>query len=320
MLNKTFLLMLFSIVSSYGQITTTKVPQKVEIADEKPYDGSKNFLGKDVRKYIGEELYVKGKKDYLRSSGYKGFYLDYNHRRINDKSNIYKVDNFYSSSYNDLQGKYFLVLDVIEHPESLTFSFYKNNFFLKLEEKESKDVVYYLYNSENDFSFPFITIKYFLKIKSDNIGNKFVLRGKNWESPTNSIIDIKSGNPVKNFSSGGIWTCIDVSIDERDSNISLVLENTSKEQILLEVNTSRNNDFVFNYEQAELYKKKFGSEKWAKIVDGKVSIGMTKEMCEVSWGKPQYINKTITANNSSEQWVYSDNYLYFDKGILTAMQ
>ncbi|MDM1377389.1 hypothetical protein, partial [Myroides marinus] len=195
-------------------------------------------------------------------------------------------------------------------------NFYNPSLFYKSQD----DLVYYLYNSDNDFSFPFITVKYFLKIKNDNIGNKFVLRGKNWESPTSSIIDIKSGNPIKNFSSGGVWTCIDVSIDERDSNISLVLENTSKEQILLEVNTARNNDFVFNYEQAELYKKKFGSEKWAKIVDGKVSIGMTKEMCEVSWGKPQYINKTITANKSSEQWVYSDNYLYFDKGILTAMQ
>ena len=47
---------------------------------------------------------------------------------------------------------------------------------------------------------------------------------------------------------------------------------------------------------------------------------MSKEMCELSWGKPKSINETITSGKKSEQWVYSDNYLYFDNGIVTAIQ
>ena len=52
-----------------------------------------------------------------------------------------------------------------------------------------------------------------------------------------------------------------------------------------------------------------------------VSIGMTKqEVLESSWGKPQSINSTHTAAGTHEQWVYSGGYLYFDNGVLTAIQ
>lgn len=51
-------------------------------------------------------------------------------------------------------------------------------------------------------------------------------------------------------------------------------------------------------------------------------IGMTAaEALKSSWGVPEEVNRTITANGTQEQWVYRDgNYLYFDDGILTAIQ
>lgn len=318
-LKEVLLITFLSVVSSYGQITTTKIPQKDEIIEEVPYDGTVNYLGKDVHKYIGEELYLNGLKEYSQFSGYEGFYLDYNQRTVGNKSNVYKIGDSYGSRYSDLHGKYFTVLDVLEYTEPISRTFSISKFFLKLEDKESKEIVYYLYNSDTDFTFPFIAVKYFAKIKTENVSQKFVLRGRNWVYPFNEIIDVKTGDPVKGFSGGSIWTCVDVSIDERDFKIALVLENSKKEQVMLDIEYVYDY-YVFRFEQAELYKKKFGGEKWAKIVEGEVSLGMTKEMCEVSWGKPQYINKTITASKNSEQWVYSDNYLYFDKGVLTAMQ
>ena len=40
-----------------------------------------------------------------------------------------------------------------------------------------------------------------------------------------------------------------------------------------------------------------------------------------SWGKPKEIHRTTTSHGSHEQWVYGDgNYLYFDNGIVTAIQ
>lgn len=51
-------------------------------------------------------------------------------------------------------------------------------------------------------------------------------------------------------------------------------------------------------------------------------IGMTKEEVENStWGIPEKINKTTTAFGVSEQWVYPNyQYIYFDNGIVTAIQ
>ncbi|MFB5281911.1 hypothetical protein [Peribacillus sp. Hz7] len=53
-----------------------------------------------------------------------------------------------------------------------------------------------------------------------------------------------------------------------------------------------------------------------------VSIGMTKEeVLTEGWGRPQDVNRTITANGTSEQWVYAGyRYLYFEDGILVTIQ
>jgi tetratricopeptide (TPR) repeat protein len=53
-----------------------------------------------------------------------------------------------------------------------------------------------------------------------------------------------------------------------------------------------------------------------------VRIGMTKqEVLDSNWGEPKTINRTTTQYGTNEQWVYYGNkYLYFDNGILTAIQ
>lgn len=52
-------------------------------------------------------------------------------------------------------------------------------------------------------------------------------------------------------------------------------------------------------------------------------IGMTQSQVinGTNWGGPTDINRTITAGGTREQWVYGNRrYLYFDNGILTAIQ
>ena len=51
-------------------------------------------------------------------------------------------------------------------------------------------------------------------------------------------------------------------------------------------------------------------------------LGMTHEEVEKStWGKPEDINKTTYAWGTTEQWCYSNyRYIYFDNGIVTAIQ
>lgn len=66
--------------------------------------------------------------------------------------------------------------------------------------------------------------------------------------------------------------------------------------------------------------KKFGAANANLILEGKVRIGMTKAMCEASWGYPDDINKLIGSWGTHEQWVYGNSYLYFEGNKLTAIQ
>ncbi len=80
------------------------------------------------------------------------------------------------------------------------------------------------------------------------------------------------------------------------------------------------------------YLKTPGGKIWAKhrdwsdatcemIAKRHVFVGMTAEQMRASWGAPDHINSTITANRRHEQWVYgSSQYVYFDDGVMTSLQ
>lgn len=57
------------------------------------------------------------------------------------------------------------------------------------------------------------------------------------------------------------------------------------------------------------------------IANGQVFIGMTAAEVRQSWGDPTAINRTHTANLTSDQWVFgSGAYAYLTDGIVTAIQ
>lgn len=66
--------------------------------------------------------------------------------------------------------------------------------------------------------------------------------------------------------------------------------------------------------------KKYGKYYGKIIGKNKVIIGMTKQMCEDAWGKPDTVNQTTTTYGTNEQWVYDYSYLYFENGKLTTIQ
>lgn len=64
----------------------------------------------------------------------------------------------------------------------------------------------------------------------------------------------------------------------------------------------------------------YGIEEVEYVVSSEVHIGMSKDLCELSWGKPDKINKTTYSFGVKEQWVYREKnaYLYFEDDKLTA--
>jgi hypothetical protein len=272
-----------------------------------------NFLELSPMKYIGQDLYLKGKAEVLRKYGYADFVLDYNKSGKINESNIYKCCESFNSKYDDLSGRYFNVLDVIKHPKSVSDNLvdnylYGENWFLKLQEKESGDIVYFEYKGKFEHSFPFIVVGFFEKQKERVTGMQFVFS----ENYLSSSRDIATGKLVSN-PIGQVWKCIGLTIDEKYYNLCLIVENQLGEKTFVLY------DFVFSkyqmgsvytVSQVAHYRKLFGSDNFDLILQHTVKLGFTKEMCRLSWGEPKSVNETITSSGNSEQWVYEKNYLF----------
>lgn len=85
-----------------------------------------------------------------------------------------------------------------------------------------------------------------------------------------------------------------------------------KEDCFLDVDNSTiiNHDYI-----------KFSDRTTPPVIPDDPVIGMTEdEVLASSWGRPSSRNTTTTKGGIHEQWVYRRGYLYFDNGILTAIQ
>jgi len=67
-------------------------------------------------------------------------------------------------------------------------------------------------------------------------------------------------------------------------------------------------------------KRRHGATAWKKIINGKVVIGWSQDLCRLAWGEPTRIKQTHTLAGSLEQWIYPDSNLYFKNGKLSNIQ
>lgn len=79
------------------------------------------------------------------------------------------------------------------------------------------------------------------------------------------------------------------------------------------------------YWQRESARQKRSAVLEENIAQRKVAIGMTSDDVLASWGKPNKINKTVTAGGTTEQWVYEGakfrhQYVYLDNGTVRSIQ
>ena len=306
------MLSLFVFVNSNAQITITKVVGKQETDSNKPYDSLDNFLSHNLKSYIGQTLFFPGKWEKLQEYGYEYFVYDYQKPHL-EQNNVYKIKGVRSTNYDAIAGKYFDVIDVVTSNESSS----KNIPFLKLQEKQDKDIMYLRYDTAFKELQKFITVGYFMKLKKMYLGKNFYVRNI---SPVNDKqwTDYSTGQTIE-FPTLDIWKCKDITVEDKYYELSFILENTNHNKICLEVNRFHSKYHNYGYLKSDFkYIKPTIQE---LILTGKTKIGMTKNECIMSWGEPESINPTITSNGKSEQWVYSNSqYLYFENGILTAIQ
>ncbi len=312
---KHFEIILFMLLSASfitAQISTTHVVVKAKDESILSYDSTENFLTDNIERYIGQRLYLKEKREGLRKYGYSNFFVDYkNEYSLPSSQNAYKNNGSTFSRYEQMAGKYFTVLDVLCHPKAETSSFYKDIYYLKLLDEDENDVVYFKSSFKFEYDFPFIVVGFYEKQKKDVIGKKYIFTNHNLRNK----INIETGDTVE-FKPNEAWECVDITVSNLDYEFSILIKNAKGEKIMLPFRVIQNKHHKnsYNLHEAQKYQRKFGLINWLRILDGDVRVGFTEEMVKLSWGEPDYINRS----SYSDQWVYDYDYLYFEGGILKA--
>ena len=157
-------------------------------------------------------------------------------------------------------------------------------------------------------------VGFYEKAKEKIVGKEFVFKEGHL-----SQLDIVTGKPIT-FKTGSKWKCTDLTIEEKYYNLAVIVVNSAGATTTARYEIFDFGNFPIEAKEADKLKAKFGAGNFEIILQGKVKIGMTKEMCKLSWGEPNDINRTISSGRNSEQWVYDENYLYFDGNKLTTIQ
>ena len=307
------------------------------ISNVLPYDSLTNFnINYDIidKEYATEdEAYLNLKSQFEIYKGQDIFILPLTQRDL-------KLNLEYKN--NKLRGKYYTIIDINFNLEERYNGYYKfDKLIFQLKDSKGNkakwEVPYYSLNES-------LLVGYYEKLKKSCINNKFIYTGRAKGKGSqfikepkldHSSIDTKT-NDVVTLYVGQEWHCSDIQLVDDDFSMQLyaVMSNNEGAEILArlenrfktkaEKNVAFFSCFMLNTEYL-IWKnqiiKSYGEEYGNMILQKKVKIGMTKEMCSESWGTPSDINTTTLNGQTSEQWVYeNDSYLYFDNGILTAVQ
>lgn len=311
-MRKTLLIAVLALLS-YSIFAQKNKKQEIDIL---PYDSTRNFLGKDVLQYTGQELFLKGLDKPSQKYGYSGFILKYKKDDdiLNDEKNIYKPNDNYNSRYEDLAGKYFQILEVLNHPKAKSNKQdYADDYYLKLQEKSSGDVLFYKYNIDSEYTFPFIVTGFFLKQKTIQTGKEYVLPDDILKMSRN----LSTGKALS-FTTGQTWKCTDLTIDNTNNELSLILESKGGLKTAIPYSLLNNNEGikkVYTVTEANELTKKYNANNFRRILQNKIRVGMTKDMTRLAWGEPTEVVK----NGNTEQWFYPAGQLNFrgDKIVST---
>ena len=351
---------LFSLNFMYAQISERNLtPQKPTVnttySSELNFMHHDNL--EEYKKYVGQEFFILPSNfgSYVSPSDKTMFDDMYyqtpkeisvevpkGRKKIIEKRTIkhYLGDENDNFSYDNVGGKTFKVID-FDLSKSRTIIKDYNELHFTLVDKTTNEIVIWkpkLYEFRYPYNIMIVSHLDFLKNYYKN--KKYYARRTmlNESEDSNSvyhkrIINLLNGQNTK-VEEKSLWKVVDVSLvnvytssfktpmiilSNFDNTVELPVYFLKEGPSRTTTRPSIYKDFM-NSEDFEILVKKFGKDNAEAILANKVKVGMTDEMCKLSWGEPDKINKSISKNDYTEQWVYGNSYLYFSKGILRTIQ
>ena len=342
---------------SHSQVTITSFDKKEKVEEEitpQPlYDSLEKFKSfYDYYYELDHQNYLSGLSKpkrcskeiyYKRYVGLQVYYPPYSDKFDNEYIYIMKQPFDKLLKWSDVGNRYYTIMNIFDDYKSLPPE-NKKDLEIVPEKKRSYSQIFVLKdNTSGDIIYSIgsdrylILVPYLEKLKQIYDGKEVVATGDfsaNTIPLTGQFVSIISGS---------IWKC-KVSLIREDEIIDhggeeliivYILNNENKNIIALtkpdygcpvmEYSFILKNDYIKLEKQskqekqskANNYIKKFGKVYGPLVEQGKVKIGMTKKMCEESWGNNHNSYKTTNSSGEKDVWNYSNSRsLVFANGIL----
>lgn len=224
---------------------------------------------------------------------------------------------------------------IIHFPE---FIEYKQKIAFELL-TDKKDTIYYIKSSSDKYLSPsnFILVPYFINLKEKYKDKKLVSSKSNncYGSRFPSTTDRK----VVTFENNENWFCKNVTLLEPNYEITFIIENETNQQLsvddqviskcfiyqeefikleaekdkLKEVEDTRyteqqrikeENEKIEKEKHRSEYIQQFGLKYGNLVADGKIEVGMSKEMCRTAYGYPSKVYQSKIENVTFDIWKY----------------
>lgn len=294
--------------------------------------------------------------DSLRNMSTGKYEDKYTYHHLIGQTLMYCGDPYSFSTRSDLKkGNYYRVDEIL--PDDVDKGLYHRLSLTDVntgKRVEEGDIFTEKYN------FKWVVLGHYEKMKSLYVNKIFIYLGKKgyvrYHKKQDDLINLETDTVTRNIEIETIWTCVDIQVKlrkkgdwmdtDKRSPIVLIFDNPQygKHYCYLEDESGKPYKNIYedemplvcgkfqlksyydnmitakNQKKADLIHK-YGTSTANLIVEGKIRIGMTKNMCRDSWGEPDKINKTITTYGTREQWIYGNSYVYFnEKGQITTIQ
>lgn len=331
---KQLIIILFLVISNHAYAQITIMSQNIQ----QPKD--KNFV-----------------YDSLQNISYGKYNGENSLHHLIGQTLMYCGDPYYNKASKFQVGNYYYVKEIL--PDDASKGLYNRLSLIDTKTGEIKEEGGI--SSIREYNYKWVVLGYYEKIKNLYLNKKFYLINKSTSYyKQDNIINVATDTVTRGIEIGSEWTCIDIQVKPRTQNdwmmtdyrspIILIFDNPKygKHYCYLEDCLGEQyedykdwyGELVCGKFQSESYRdkikdehlrkenerkatliKKYGNSIANLILQGKVRIGMTQEMCKEAWGQPNNINRTIGDFGAHEQWVYDGGqYLYFEDGKLTAIQ
>jgi hypothetical protein len=278
--------------------------ESAQAANGAAFDSTANYMGENIKAYIGQELTVRPRTADLQKMGYTRFFTS------KSLADVYQPAENHNSTYEKLNGRTFKCTGVESRPIDATnqekaegWKSLPADSIYYLVLNDGAETLYYKY-TRFEGNFPFTVKGYQDKMRKQNVGDKYYLTkttDKFWK-------DDVTGKDF-NLVMCSLWTVTDVALDDDCITMAAVMKSTSGQTKNVGLKLIKNYFMTQSY--IDGLKRKYTPAVFNKtVIAHKINPGTPAELLKVAFGEPTKIGKA----SSYQVWFYGTQQVKIQNG------